>query len=138
MELTISGIDYAPDDLYSQTPFSVELLRELPGKDRPDYWLARLHRPLNWFHSNNQRQITHLILAARWQGTRIDTGVSNLPVGIAYVTDQSLLADTTLDFKKCEYIAIGIASDTSGGRQVDQPKHWSMGLIGRFFGLGSH
>ena len=91
MELTITGVDFAPDDLYEQTPFVVDLLRELPGDDRPDYWLGELRTPIRWLQDDHEREITHLILAARWEGTRIEPGVKNLPVGIAYVTDQSVL-----------------------------------------------
>lgn len=107
--MTISGVDYAPDDLYEQTPIEVNLLREIPGKDRPDYWLGELVKPLRW--AEKQQMITHLILAARWAGTRIDTSMKSLPVGIAYVTDQTLLEDSELDFKKCAYVAIGTVKE---------------------------
>jgi len=46
MELTITGVDYAPEELDEQTPLVVKLLREMPGDDRPDYWLGELKTPI--------------------------------------------------------------------------------------------
>jgi hypothetical protein len=109
MELTITSVDYAPDELYDQTPLIVTLLKEMPGDDRPDYWLGEVKTPISWIHDNHERKITHLILAARWEGTRIEPNVKDLPLGIAYVTDASLIDDLGLDFKKCSYVAIGLA-----------------------------
>jgi hypothetical protein len=137
MELTISDVDYAPEDLPEQTPFVVDLVREMPGDDRPDYWLGTLRTPIRWLHKNHERHITHLILAARWEGTRIEPGVKSLPVGIAYVTDQSLLNDSRLEFSKCAYVAIGISHDTSGERPVERPGEILAGTIGRFIRTGN-
>lgn len=137
MELTIADVDHAPEDLQEQTPLVVELLRELPGDDRPDYWLGRLHTPIRWLHDNQERRITHLVLAARWEGTRIEPGVESLPVGIAYVTDESLLNDSQLDFSKCSYVAIGISHDTGAGKPVERARGILAGTIGRFFGRGN-
>jgi hypothetical protein len=109
MRMTISWVDYAPDDLYDQTPFDVDLLREIPGSDRPDYWVGALLEPLRW--EEKDREITHLVLAARWQGTSIGLGMKNLPVGIAYVTDSTLLDNGQLDFSKCAYVAIGMVKE---------------------------
>ena len=44
MQLTITSVDYAPEELDEQIPIVAELLRELPGDDRPNYWLARTTR----------------------------------------------------------------------------------------------
>jgi hypothetical protein len=60
MQLTISSIDFAPEELYGQTPIVAELIRELPGDDRPDYWLARSEQAINWIKDNVQHSITHL------------------------------------------------------------------------------
>ena len=108
MRLTISAVDYAPEELHAQTPFEVELLRMLPGPDRPDYWLGSLATPLLWKHDGSNHQITHVVLAARWVGTQIGRE-QQLPVGIAYVTDRTILEDARVDFRKCSYVAIGMA-----------------------------
>ncbi len=137
MELTISSVDYAPDDLCDQLPLRVALLRELPGPDRPDYWLGALVEPVRWVSDHEGFfEITHVVLTARWQGTSIAHGNTGLPVGIAYVVDQSLLDDDVLDFAKCRYVAIGIADDTTGGRTVMPLTSVLAGNIARLFGTG--
>jgi hypothetical protein len=136
MQLTINNIDYAPEDLYAQVPIVVDLMREIPGDDRPDYWLGKAIHPIRWIKDNHEYQITHLILAARWQGTRIEAGAKNLPVGIAYVTDETLLNDKHLDFKKCAYIAIGISNDTTDGRKPSKLDKILSGTIAKYFGIG--
>jgi hypothetical protein len=40
--------------------------------------------------------------------------MNDLPVGIAYVTDESITADARLDMGKCEYVAIGAADEIQG------------------------
>jgi hypothetical protein len=103
----IESVDYAPAELYEQCPITVELIREIPGPDRSDYWLGEVRTPIEWIKEN--REITHVILAARWEGTRIEAKATNLPVGIAYVTDETLLSDSKLTFDKCAYVAIGLS-----------------------------
>ena len=55
-----------------------------------------------------------MVLAARWQGTLIGKGMWCLPVKIIYVVDDSTLDDDVLDYRKCEYVAIGAADDATG------------------------
>ena len=138
MELTIINVDYTPEELYSQTPIIVELIKKIPGDDRPDYWLGKVKNPIKWIQDNEERNITHLVLASRWEGTAIEPNVKDLPVGIAFVTDQSLLEDKRLDFKKCAYVAIGISYDTSGGKAVKKDDKILSGNIGKAFGRGNH
>lgn len=127
MQLTITSVDYAPADLYDQVPLVVDLMREIPGDDRPDYWVGALRTPIRWLVENRVREVTHLVVSARWVGTSFATGVENLPVGIAYVTDLSVLDDAQLDFAKCAYVAIGIATETGHG---SKPKTLTQFLAG--------
>ena len=136
MELTITSVDYAPPELSEQVPIVVNLLRELPGKDRPDYWLGEVQKPVRWLKDNHEIFVTHVVVAARWVGTKVAPGAKNLPVGIAYVVDQTLLDDPTLDFAKSRYVAIGVSYETSGTRAQAQTGRIVGGRIGRFFGLG--
>jgi hypothetical protein len=135
MRLTITSID-GPQQLAEKAPLNAELLREIPGPDRPDYWLAALDPPITVLIDNHDRRITHLILAARWLGTAIASGANDLPLGIAYVTDPSLLNDSKLDFGKCHYVAIGVGSDASDGRPAEPLREFLAGTIGKAFGLG--
>ena len=106
---TITGVDFAPEDLPDQTPLRARLIRQIPGTDSPDYWLAELDRPVTWRQGNSERRITHLVVGARLEGTAISEDMAGLLIGIAYVTDQSVLEDEALDFGKCHYVAIGTA-----------------------------
>ena len=136
MQLTITTVDYAPEDLYEQVPIVVDLLRQLPGDDRSDYWLGAVRTPIRWLADNRPREVTHLVIAARWEGTSISPGVRNLPVGISYVTDQTILNDNNLVFAKCAYVAIGIAFETSHGDEPRPLNEILAGTIARAFGMG--
>ncbi len=105
----ITRFEYAPDDLAAQVPFDGVLVRRMPGADHPDYWLAELRAPLAWHDGGEPRSVTHIVMAARYQGETIRKGFRRLVVGLAYVTDPSLLEDRRLDFGKCRAVAIGVA-----------------------------
>ncbi len=111
MRLLIPNVDHAPEELHDQVPFVVELLRRLPGPDRSDYWLGTVVLPLEWWVSGEERSVRHVVLAARHAGQRIESGVGELAVNIAFVTDPTLLEDTRLDLAKCRFAAIGICRD---------------------------
>ncbi len=137
MQLTITSVDYAPRELDQQTPIVVDLLKELPGDDRPDYWLGVTTKPIRWISENIEREVSHVILAARCQGSRIEPGAKNLPVGIAYVVDTSLLDDKKLSFAKCVYIAIGVAHESGAGLETEEPTGIIDGKISQTFGIGT-
>lgn len=104
------GADYEPVDLAPQLPREGTLLRRIPGPDSPDYWLAELDAPLAWNDNGSARSIKYLVVTARHQGQTIKVPVQRVITGIAYVVDESLLADETLSFNKCRYVAIGVIS----------------------------
>ena len=135
MELHVTSVDYAPEELHDQVPLVFELLREIPGSDRPDYWIGRCKKPIQWIDGN--KEITHVVIAARWEGTRIEPHAENLPIGISYVTDDSVLTDEVLDFDKCSYVAIGISHETAGDPPPKKHEGILAGTIGRFFGKGN-
>ncbi|HEX8673075.1 MAG TPA: hypothetical protein VF710_14360 [Longimicrobium sp.] len=113
MKISIHSLDSAPDELYEQLPLEAVLLREIPGSDRPDYWIAELQTPVIWNRDGALQSVTHLVVVARLVGTSIVAGMRNLAIGIAFVTDQSLLRDSQLDFAKCHYSAVGVADEVS-------------------------
>jgi len=138
MKLVVTSVDYAPEDLYDQTPFNVSLLRQLPGTDRPDYWLGELEVPLNWLNENQPETVSHIILAARWAGTQIEPHVENLPINIAYVTNSAQLEESSVDFAKSIFMAIGIATEVEGGNKPKPLAHIFAGKIARAFGVGNN
>ena len=132
MNIRITSVDHAPDDLDSQVPVRGRLLRTIGKNDRSDrfrtasgdYWLAELNTPLSWTTGGVTRTIRHLVLAARWEGTSIQPG-AKLPVGIAYVVDESVLSSESFNLTQVEYVAIGMA-------KVSGPPLWSK-ILTRIF-----
>jgi hypothetical protein len=112
MQLTVTGVDYAPEELGAQLPFVVTLLRQIPGSDRPDYWLGSVSPPLRWLVDGGERAVSHVVLASRYVGEHIRPGAVDLVIGISYVTDLSLLDDAQLTLAKCAYVAIGVCRDS--------------------------
>jgi hypothetical protein len=109
-EFRVTSVDYEPADLAAQVPFDGALIREVPGSDRPDYWLASLKLPLDWKDGEAQRAIKHIVISARYSGQSIRVPFPReVTVGIAYIIDESVLYDDRLDFAKCRYVAIGTA-----------------------------
>ena len=106
---TITGADYASEHPHDQTPLRARLIRQIPGTDRADYWLAELDRPVTWRRGDTEQRITHLVVCSRHEGTAISEDMVGVLIGIAYVTDQTVLEDDALDFGKCRYVAIGTA-----------------------------
>jgi hypothetical protein len=105
----VTEVDSAPADLELQVPFSFDLVRELPGRDRPDYWLASLPQPLAWKDGSEKRTIHALVIASRFAGERLTVDTKRVTIAIAYVVDETLLNDASFDFAKAKYVAIGTA-----------------------------
>src|SRR3981081_4348387 len=89
MRAEILSVDYAPDDLYGQVPFGAEVIRELPGPDRPDYWLAKLDRPISFAKDGREREVRWIVLSARYVGKVIRPNVGRVTIGLAYVMDEA-------------------------------------------------
>jgi hypothetical protein len=119
----ITSVDYEPEDLSAQVPFDGVLLRKLADPDRPDYWLAELLKPLEWNDDGVARRVAHLVLAARYERETIQPGFQRLMVGLAYVTDDTLLSDSQLAFAKCRYVAIGVAEGGNGHGATSSTGH---------------
>lgn len=86
-----------------------------------------MQKPIRWLKGNDEIAITHVILAARLAGTKIAPGSEDLQVGIAYVTDQTLLFDSELDFAKGSYVAIGVSHETDHGAKPNPNKQIQSG-----------
>lgn len=107
MRFAITGLDDSSEDLDGLLPVKGRILRQIPGPDTPNYFLAVLDSAFVW--KKEQKKISHLIIGARWVGGALSPTMRRTPVNIAYVIDQSVLSDSVLDFKKCYYAAIGWA-----------------------------
>lgn len=116
MQLTITLLDEASPELEAQLPLVVELLKKLPGPDRPDYWIGALMSPLRWKDGGEARECTHVALCTRVRGESIEMGMRSRALEIYAVTDRSLLFDGLCEPGKRRYAAIGFADETSRGR----------------------
>lgn len=105
----IKELDNGPEELHDQLPLLIELIRPLNAPDGSDYALAELDKAFEW----KGKEITHIIVGARFGGSRVGRGMEELPINIALVIDNSLLNDSDLDFAKGEYVAIGFATDVT-------------------------
>jgi hypothetical protein len=87
IQLTISDVDYCPEELDQQLPLVVDLIRQLPGNDRPDYWIAKARIPIRWIHENHEHLVGHLGAGSayidggrRWpSATGSDASIEHLP-----------------------------------------------------------
>ena len=110
--IRITSVDYAPPELEAQTPIEARLLKKIKGTDRhPYYWTAVLSKPIRWLNQGRESEVTHVVVAARWLGMEIGLGMKQMPIGISYVIDSSVLDDSSLDVKKVAYVAIGVADE---------------------------
>ncbi len=139
--VSIDEVEVGPDDLHAQLPVRLELLRVLPGPDRPDYVLARPSRAIRHattvdflesqgidpagadprgirIHPDGgvDLAIMGVVLAARFSGQAIHPGMRHFPIVLAYIIDNSQLRDWEVDFAKCLYVATAGVSDAAIAR----------------------
>jgi hypothetical protein len=133
--IVITGVDSAPADLAAQLPVHAELVRILPGPDRPDYSLAITKKPIHFrttvatleqagidvsaadpqmirVHDDGSADLLvfGLVLCARVAGETIHLAMSDFPVNIAYVIDNTQLGDPEVVFSKSIFAAVAFVS----------------------------
>jgi hypothetical protein len=114
-KIEINTTEKGPKELELQLPISAEAIKELPGKDRPDYVLAKLELPILWVNKEKEisKEIDFVVLCAKFKGQSVSSSMKNMTVAVAYVIDNSIQDDVTLNFKKCKYVAVATASGIS-------------------------
>ena len=110
VELELKASDYGPDDLPEQLPVKISVLRQMPGPDTPNYWLAKCASPIHW--KKQDLDINYLIVGCRFVGAEMKKGIGNIALNIAYVIDESIINDTVTQLEKCVYVAVCIAIET--------------------------
>ena len=105
-QYVLHDLDNGPESLRTELPIKVNFLRMIAGPDRPDYSLFELDHSVEHQKDGETLTISHVVLAPRMVGQSIEANVENLGVGVAFVTDESLLEDKRLDFNKADYVAI--------------------------------
>jgi hypothetical protein len=66
IKLQIIDCDYGPKDMDEQLPISCQPIRMMPGKDSPDYWLAKCDRPVKY----GETTVHYLVPAPRFWAQR--------------------------------------------------------------------
>jgi hypothetical protein len=125
----LTRLDLGPAELEAALPLRADALRVLPGADRPDYLLARFEKPLKYrtpvgFDPNRADAslrgtdeqgdfviVQGIVLCSRFVGQSFTSGMRDLAVNIAYVIDNSVANDASVDFAKLDYVAVGFIDD---------------------------
>jgi hypothetical protein len=105
----IDQVDAGPASLADAVPVRAELLRLIPGPDRPDYALAVLEHPIAVPPDEavgGGRTVHAVVMAPRLVGQQFAPDLRDLQVALAYVIDDSLATDDTLDLAKVGYVAV--------------------------------
>jgi hypothetical protein len=138
VQLALRSVAFKTGDKSDDVQLRVTLIRQIPGPDRPDYWLGALEKPFHWTGRSEPEthEIEYLVLATQWEETTVRPGVTRLPVGIAFVVDPSLLDDRELDLDKIRYVALGIADDPDAPPPSGSWSTRVAGVIAGMFGKG--
>ncbi|MDR1101089.1 MAG: hypothetical protein LBL34_01850 [Clostridiales bacterium] len=112
--LDLLSVDNGIADLESQLPMKAKLIKHIPVKaelingmtaeNKSNYWIAKCERAFSF----EGEMIEYIVLAPRLVGQSIHKGVGNVVLSLAYVTDNSLLEDVWLDFKKCKHVGANL------------------------------
>ncbi|WP_149361207.1 hypothetical protein [Lolliginicoccus suaedae] len=121
----LDDVEAAPPELAAQIPARAELLKVLPGPDRPDYCLALLEnrtifRPPEGFDASTIEPeflrhdddgtpvilVYAVVMCSRFAGQQIAPDMKDLWVNLAFITDNSLLRDDRLDFAKIAPVGV--------------------------------
>ncbi|MEP2446820.1 hypothetical protein A8B79_07675 [Balneola sp. EhC07] len=113
--IEITSIEKGPEELELQLPIKAKAIKELPGKDRPDYILASLESSILWVNKEKgiNKEIDFVVLCAKFKGQSINSDMKGMTVAVAYVIDNSIEQDVMLNFRKCKYVAVAKATATS-------------------------
>jgi len=102
----IVNFDSASEELQNKLPILATIIDRKGSPDGGEYYLAKLLKPIE----SENRVISYLIVGGRMVGQGISPAMNNLGINIAYVTNNDLVSEETMDFSKAEFIAIGFAT----------------------------
>lgn len=107
MIVVIRDFDGNPPPQGASEPVRVSLVRRLVSTDGSEYWLASLSAGFAYQAPDGRTlQVSNVVVSPGRVGQSFTYGFRGR-VNLAYVTDNSLLIDDVLDFKKCDYVAYG-------------------------------
>ncbi|HEU0207007.1 MAG TPA: hypothetical protein VFQ74_10005 [Pseudolysinimonas sp.] len=126
----ITRLDAGPDEFSAVLPVRARVIRAMPGSDRADYVLCYVERPIPFrppagfdLARVHPEAITRdargelisvqgIVICTRLLGETFRSGMKDLAVNIAYVIDNSLTREPSVDFGKLEFAAIGFIDDS--------------------------
>lgn len=111
-DIEISEISKGPKELSYQLPIEAKVLRQLPGKDRSDYYLVELDNSVVWVDEEKEinTEVNYIVICTKKKSQLVANDMKDVLLAIAYVNDESLTKASKLDFKKIAYVADGKAS----------------------------
>lgn len=110
--IEISDILKGPKELSYQLPIEAKVLRQIPGKDRPDYYVVKLEKSVVWIDEEKEinTEVNYIVVCTKKKSQDVANDMKDVLLAIAYVKDESLTDDPKLDFRKITYVADGKAS----------------------------
>lgn len=126
----ITRLDAGPDEFSAVLPLSARVIRVMPGSDRADYVLCFAERPIPFrppggfdmarVHPDAVGRdgrgqliaVQGIVICTRLVGETFHAGMKDLSVNVAYVIDNSLTRDESVDFGKLEFAAIAYIDDS--------------------------
>lgn len=111
-EIEISSISKGPEELTYQIPITATVTKQVPAKNRSDYFLADLEKSIYWVDDKKgiNTEVNSIVICTKKKSQSIEKDMKGVVLAIAYVTDNSIKKDKMLNLKKCSYIADGVAS----------------------------
>lgn len=109
-KIEITEVEKGPKELRLQLPVKAEAFKQLPGKDRSDYFLTRLDKPILWIEKEFKKEVELVVICAKFKGQSVSNDMNNITIAVAYVVDDTIENDAVLSFKKCKYVAVAKAS----------------------------
>lgn len=110
--IEISEVSKGPKELSYQLPIEAKVLRQIPGKDRDDYYVVELKNSVVWVDEkkNINNEVNYIVVCTKKKSQVVENVMKDVLLAIAYVKDDSLVKAPKLDFKKIAYVADGKAS----------------------------
>lgn len=125
----ITRLDVGPEEFSAVLPLHARVIRVMPGPDRADYVLCYAERPIPFrppagFDLSRVDPdsvirdprgeliaVQGIVICTRLVGETFRGGMRDLAINIAYVIDNTVTRDPSVDFAKLEYAAIGFIDD---------------------------
>ncbi|MGN8224564.1 hypothetical protein [Gracilimonas sp. BCB1] len=113
-DIEITSISKGPEELTYQLPINATVQKQIPAKNRSDYFIAELENSVFWVDKKKgiNTEINHIVICTKKKSQFVEKDMKDVIIAIAYVLDESVNTDKVLDLKKIKYVADGTASAT--------------------------